>query len=257
MGKFDGILICSDIDGTFRMGEDTVKVNKEAVKYFTDNGGKFTFVTGRTAGHLINTGLREIINAPAGLLNGSMVYDYDKNKIISEKRLEHTLKDFLLNIKDCDSSIIALGVFNGFHESSYQEYDFNDIPSDIMDMIPIKILARFENEEDADNFKINCIDKEFFKNTCISKSWSVGVEFNNMNGTKGDALCDIKNYLGNIHTAVGIGDYENDIELLSYADIKVATGNAIDELKKYADFTVKKCEEYAIKDLIEILDKKF
>ena len=33
--------------------------------------------------------------------------------------------------------------------------------------------------------------------------------------------------------------------------------NLNSELKKIADFTVKECEKYAIKDLIELLDKKY
>ena len=66
----------------------------------------------------------------------------------------------------------------------------------------------------------------------------------------------IKNYLGNIHTSVGVGDYENDISLLNDADIGVAVGNATDELKKVADIIVKPASEYAIKDLIEILESK-
>lgn len=257
MGKFDGILICSDIDGTFRCNEETVKVNKEAVKYFTDNGGKFTFVTGRNVSHLKETGLLEVINAPAGLLNGSVVFDYEKEKIVTEKRLDYTLEIFLKNIKECGKCVKGIAVFNGFEDEAYNECEPDNIPYDIMNVFPIKILVRFDEEEDANNFRDACRKNEFFKNTYISKSWSVGVEFNILNGTKGDALLDIKKYLGNIHTTVGIGDYENDIKLLTHADIKVATGNAIDELKKYADFTVKKCEDYAIKDLIEILDKRY
>ena len=257
MGKFDGILICSDIDGTFRCNEETTKVNKEAVKYFIHNGGKFTFVTGRNRAHLIETGLTEVVNAPAGLLNGSVVYDYDNEKIVTEKRLEYTFYDFLLHIEKHSNCIENIGVFPGCEDKGYYEYEPGCIPQDMMDIVPVKTLVRFSDEEDANDFKNICKQNDFFKNTCISKSWSVGVEFNNINGTKGDALLDIKKYLGNIHTTVGIGDYENDIELLIKADIKVATGNAIDELKKIADFTVKECEKYAIKDLIELLDKKY
>ena len=77
-----------------------------------------------------------------------------------------------------------------------------------------------------------------------------------MDGTKGQAIKFIKSYLGNIHTSIGIGDYENDVKLMEGADIGVAAGNAIKEVKEAADFVVKDCKDYAIKDLIEIIESK-
>lgn len=48
MKKFEGYLIVSDLDGTF-LGKQSriVERNVEAVRYFTENGGLFTFATGR------------------------------------------------------------------------------------------------------------------------------------------------------------------------------------------------------------------
>ena len=48
MGKFDGILICTDLDGTLlRKDKSVSKENIEAIEYFKKEGGLFTFVTGR------------------------------------------------------------------------------------------------------------------------------------------------------------------------------------------------------------------
>ena len=48
MGKFNGILICTDLDGTLLDNEKHVsKENIEAIEYFKKNGGLFTFLTGR------------------------------------------------------------------------------------------------------------------------------------------------------------------------------------------------------------------
>ena len=71
MGKFDGILICSDIDGTILENSTFGSIfekNAEAVKYFTDNGGRFTFITGRYKFFLRDMPLYPLINAPAGIL---------------------------------------------------------------------------------------------------------------------------------------------------------------------------------------------
>ena len=44
MGKFDGILICTDLDGTLYKNDKTIsEENKEAIEYFKREGGYFTF----------------------------------------------------------------------------------------------------------------------------------------------------------------------------------------------------------------------
>ena len=48
MGKFDGMLICTDLDGTLLRNDKTIsRENIEAIEYFKQAGGYFTFVTGR------------------------------------------------------------------------------------------------------------------------------------------------------------------------------------------------------------------
>jgi len=48
MGKFDKVIIVSDIDGTF-LGKNgrIVPENIEAIEYFKREGGSFTVATGR------------------------------------------------------------------------------------------------------------------------------------------------------------------------------------------------------------------
>ena len=48
MGKFDNILICTDLDGTlFRNDKSISQRNVDAIEYFKSEGGYFTFITGR------------------------------------------------------------------------------------------------------------------------------------------------------------------------------------------------------------------
>ena len=48
MGKFENIIIVSDIDGTFLgKGGRLVPENLEAIEYFKKEGGSFTVATGR------------------------------------------------------------------------------------------------------------------------------------------------------------------------------------------------------------------
>ncbi len=254
MGKFDGYLICSDLDGTFSGGGDTVEVNSRAVKYFTENGGRFTFTTGRTATYLPEQEFFDIINAPVGVFNGGIIYDYETEKVLKESRLEFKLGDFIDVVGNRKDEITALGIYSDCHSPWQRQGSFEAYANQLSSQM-VKIVCVFENCEKADEFKDFALKQDLFKNTYISKSWNEGVEFNAIDGTKGQAVEFIKNYLGDIHTSIGIGDFENDINLLKHADIGVATGNAVDSVKEVADFAVKDCKDYAIKDLIEIIEQ--
>ena len=86
--KFQNVLLASDFDGTLKNdnGEITDDV-KSAIKYYMNNGGKFTVCTGRIyqGFHLYSP---EYINAPVLLGNGAMAYDYENNKIIFNDAIE-------------------------------------------------------------------------------------------------------------------------------------------------------------------------
>ena len=75
MKKFEGILICTDLDGTLLRGDKSIsRENKEAIEYFKAEGGKFTFVTGRMP--YFSQKAREMVkpNAPIGCGNGGGLY---------------------------------------------------------------------------------------------------------------------------------------------------------------------------------------
>ena len=256
MGKFDGILICSDLDGTFTGSDEIISKNKEAVSYFISEGGKFTFATGRIADHLQKINLLDCINAPACLVNGSIVYDYENKEILREKRLSFTSGEFAEILQKFFPDDIEVNIYNGCEGEASASCYVSGVPNDIRNIKPLKIVCRFKTVEDADNFKKSAISNPQFKDCYIAKSWGTGVEFNSIHATKGDAIKFIKKHLNDIHTCVGIGNYENDIPLLQDADIGVAVGNAIDSVKDVADIIVKRNDEYAIADLIDILEER-
>ncbi len=131
-----------------------------------------------------------------------------------------------------------------------------EIPKEFLPQHMIKIVCIFEEATEADSFQDQAKQNPFFRDCCVLKSWPVGVEFNSSGGTKGKALEFIKQHLGHIHTTIGVGDYENDIPLLTHADIGAAPENAIDSVKEIAKIRLKSAEQCAIKDLIEQLEKR-
>lgn len=79
MGKFDSILICTDLDGPLYKKDDTVsEENRKAIRYFKEEGGLFTFITGRMPyfSHAAICAVEP--NAPFGCINGGGLFDAAK-----------------------------------------------------------------------------------------------------------------------------------------------------------------------------------
>ena len=90
MAKYDGILICTDLDGTLSDKNGIIsKENAEAIRYFKANGGKFTLSTGRSAPFFMGdntvftrSGLEFLPNVPVVTHNGASVFDFEKMEYI-------------------------------------------------------------------------------------------------------------------------------------------------------------------------------
>ena len=257
MGKFDGILLCSDIDGTILLNSNFDKIfelNKSAIRYFTDNGGKFTFVTGRYMSFLTGKHLRPLINIPAGIFNGAAVYDYEREKMLYIKRLGHSCIE-LANAVGCfkDSLVRFTPILNTYGDTA--DPMPLDVPKEYADKKPIKCVYVFDSAESAVKFKSFLLTDRRFDDCYISRSWDISVELTNGTATKGHAAKYIKRFIG-AHTLITIGDYENDIPMLELADLGAAVGSAPDIVKSAADIVVKPCKDGAIADLISIIEKQ-
>jgi len=256
MGKFTGYLLCSDIDGTFSVNTKPLKENIEAAMYFTKNGGRFTVATGRTAAYFKELEIFKCINAPVCTCNGSVVYDYQKEKVLRIKHENFTLNEFLLYIDDFKDKLEGLYVYYTPKTKQAPNMARGVFKEEELNSKPIKIVCTFDDVKKAEIFKKFCLGLSVFKNTYISNSWDTGVEFNPIEATKGEALKFIKNTLTDVHTSIAIGDYENDIPMLKEADISVSVGDATDDVKKICDIIVKNASEAAVADLINIIERK-
>ena len=100
MGKFRGVLLASDFDGTLTDSSGSiVPRNTEAIRYFISEGGFFTISTGRTAAGFHNYS-EDIINAPVLLANGAMAYDYKTQQAAFINGIGNDNLDILKRIVD-------------------------------------------------------------------------------------------------------------------------------------------------------------
>ena len=95
MGKFTGVLLCSDYDNTIvdtaavmrgeieeaLPGEKTIR----AVEYFMAEGGRFAVATGRALAAFIKQAKTIPMNAPAVLYNGAALYDFFHGSLFGDQ----------------------------------------------------------------------------------------------------------------------------------------------------------------------------
>ncbi len=257
MGKFDGYLICSDLDGTFSVETVPVRKNIDAVKYFIQNGGRFSFATGRTAQYLRNTEMFPLINAPVCVCNGSAVYDYKTESVLKEGTNNFTLKEFLDAIGTWRNKMEGMYIYYSHKTDQAPNTADFEFPADELSKKPIKVVCAFANPKDiktAEEFKIYCQNHPVFKTTYVSNSWVTGVEFNSIDSTKGSGVKFIKEYMEGIHTVAAIGDYDNDVSMIKAADIGASPVSGIESAKKEADIILCDVKDGAVAHLIEILE---
>lgn len=83
MGKFQGVLLASDFDDTLYATNGAIpKNNVDAIRYFTEEGGRFTVATGRAYPTFLPFYHLAPINAPVVLSNGSAIYDFAEDKMV-------------------------------------------------------------------------------------------------------------------------------------------------------------------------------
>ena len=113
--KFKNVLLASDFDGTLKNDDGVITEDvKSAIKYFIENGGKFTVCTGRIfqGFHLYDP---VYINAPVLLGNGAMAYDYEKGEIIFNDAIEN------------EGLPAVNAVLKAFPDISIEFYNFNKV----------------------------------------------------------------------------------------------------------------------------------
>lgn len=225
MGKFSGILLLSDIDGTIAENGAISEENRKAVEYFKENGGMFAYASGRTAEYIKELPISP--NVPVIATTGSSIYDCEKNQML----YEYTMPNSAVDVMKKMIASYPLERWYTFTKTG-SLYVEGDVPDDF-DRDMYKVVFVFKNEKDAvaarKRFNEECPDFAF------ERSWSTFLEMRLSSAGKGHCLRILKEITG-ARVAVAAGNYENDIDMLSAADISYVPSDAIDGAKEVADY---------------------
>lgn len=162
------------------------------------------------------------------------------------------IKDF--NSLDKDTLITKIMLIN--EDLSIVEEMQSLFPSIILDGNKLQAKESFNRELFKDMSKL---PQEFLENFTVSKVTPFNVEVMKKNISKRTGLEKIANELKiKPHEIICIGDSGNDKEMIQYAGLGVAMGNAFPEIKEIADYITYSNEDNGVAHVIDkfILNQK-
>lgn len=266
MGKFSGILILTDMDGTLLNTEKAVSIdNLKAIRYFTDNGGWFTVATGRSKAGMEHFLPALPINAPAVVCNGSVLYDFEQDAPVwtcpigesgyhLAKAVMEKFPDVGVEVYDLHHPYVAQENHLTRRHFEYVKMTWNqqepeDIPQPWLNLVltqePDKMpqLRAFLEETFPDQFFLQYSAPHI-------------LEIEHRQANKGAGARQLRDWLGvkpeHMYT---IGDGTNDIELLTCTQKCCAPENACPEIFALSPHILPDCDHHAIAALVARIEK--
>lgn len=267
--KFDNVIIMTDIDGTL-LTDDKRLLDKDmkAIERFRRGGGIFTLATGR--GYSMAKPVAEKINldVPAVIFNGSAVYDFGADRFLWNSSLENgadrIVKELIAEFPDIAIEVLCqdkvyVPSMNHIERAHLALENVQPIicgVDEINEESWLKVLIAYPPEKIQ-----NIIDFVYSRPDYLSKAHWVRSEVHYfemlpIGVNKGSGFGQLIRIMNRFDAfTVGVGDYNNDIELIQRAKLGVAVGSAQQEAKEAADLIVCDNNSGAIAEVIEYIEK--
>lgn len=268
MGKFDGLLLLSDLDGTL-LGTDRCisQANCDAVRYFVQNGGLFSIATGRAL-----DGMRYFVddvpvNAPAVLFNGAVIYDFVRGEAVETYEIGldgyHLARALIarfptlgVEVSRLDGEFVANPTpLTERHMEHVRVRHFVCAPEDIpQPWIKLNLVMEPERIGEVTAWLRASYGDRFF----MQHSAPFFFEVLARGANKGAAALRLCQHLGikreNLHT---VGDGENDVELLSCTEHSYCPENSEQTILNIAKTVLPDNDHDTIAALIALLDQTY
>jgi Cof subfamily protein (haloacid dehalogenase superfamily) len=258
-------LIAADLDGTL-MARDAVispKV-KDAVRRAMEKGVKFTIATGRAFDSTLPFAQELGGNAPLICYQGGLIKDYLSGQVIHEQSVPLLLAQEVIRFARQRGLHLNVYVDDGrayaermTPEARYYTaiakapvYPVGDMLT-FLDRDPMKFIFVLSNDEATEPL-IAEFGSLFAGGMRFVRSYSRFVEGIPLGVSKGRALARLADHLGlPLGETIGIGDNDNDLELVEWAGLGVAMGNASPAVKAAADYIAPPVDEEGVVEVIE------
>ncbi len=271
--KFDGITIVTDMDGTLLCDDKTISdKNLKKIEYFKENGGNFTFASGRLHPKVSMFAKMLSINVPVISGNGAVIYDFLKNEVLYLKTMDKKCLNVVKNVMErfpsvgVEVSSVAHTHFIRESEMVWRHIKAEDYESDFKDRkiiwedidsvtSPITKILFADYPENLK--KLEEILPHAYSEYNFFRSDFCFYEMVEHGTSKGTAIPRLAEILGSKSKKIyAVGDNMNDRDMLKAADVGVCVKNGLDELKNASDFILPYTNnEDAICHLIELIEK--
>ena len=253
-------LYVSDLDGTLLDKKAKLSPRSvEIIRKLIDNGMMFSVATARCSSAIDI--LKQLdINIPCVQLNGVLMYDLKSKKYIDCTPMDTvTAVEIIKILKDFDrmsfiykfdtdgginveferlSNDVERNFFNARKDKDYKSFKQVDTVT-VSDSDKVIYFTMVDSYERLKPIYEEICKLKKAKATLYSDNYSemYFLEVFSADATKAEGVKKLKQLVG-ADRVVAFGDNLNDIDMLRTADVGIAVGNCVDELKKYADVII-------------------
>jgi len=260
-------MLASDMDGTLLdSAHEISRENVEAIRYFTENGGLFTIATGRMVSSITRYAEQININAPVIAINGAVIYDLARGRLLSGIHHEADMPEVIDGLKKnfpelgieffvIDEMYICQGndITRQHSRIINKPYIFTDVRGIVGDCMKVNLtqepgyladVEHYLNDRYADAFYLTYSNPQYLEVMRAGVSKGRGLE----------TVADIANI--SHERAYAIGDGLNDIEMLESAGFSFAPANAEKQVRDIADVIVSSNDGHAVRDAIIHIERR-
>ncbi len=263
--KFSGILLVSDIDGTLVEAPASIPPrNIAAAQRFTEQGGRFAIATGRSVLSTKQFVDQLPVNAPCILFNGSGIYDYAAQKMLTANYLPESFRQHIIDfcaafptmgavvLDERDLFSVAPMTYTDRYLSKelmpFVDYDLDCLRGDYLKVI-------FTMDPGMQPDAMTFLEEQGWQDVHCVRSSPYFIEMLPLHCNKGNGLRRLSETVGlPLDQIAAIGDYDNDLEMLQTAGYPATVSDAPDRVKQVCKLVVGHCMDGAVADLIEHLE---
>ncbi len=265
--SFQNLLLVSDLDGTL-IGDafQVPERNQRALQEFKEEGGRFAIATGRALDSAARYAELTRPNAPCIVLNGTMIYDFDRRKILWEYPLPSSAGEYVEKIQrhfpEIGTEVCTEQAIHVIRENEYiqrhlshEHIRHRSCSIDQVQGTWYKVFFAMDSRwmPEVQAF-VETFPHEDVRFVPSSQNY---YEMLPRHADKGVALQKLVDLLGmRRENSCAVGDYYNDVELLSAAGMAVVPANAPEEIQNMADCVVCHCRQGAVAEAIEWMTNK-
>lgn len=260
-------IIALDMDGTLLNSDKVItERTKNALKAARKKGVKVVLASGRPI-----DGLRrylkelDLVDKDEYVLsyNGSLVQETKSDAIIHESGLNgYDLRYIYKLSRELEVNIHAFSAETGLITPKISKYtvvesELNGIDINVVDFDKIKdderiIKIMLIDEADVLDKAIAKLPEEVYEKYNVVKSTPYFLEIINKNGNKGQGLKALAKHLNvKSEEIIAVGDAGNDADMIKYAGLGVAMGNATEDIVKIANYKTLSNNDDGIAKVVE------